>query len=197
MYTKIRFHIVGLKPLIMHNNRLVNPMDPVVKRMKAITSKPAKQKTEEDMALLMDLEWEGGLYFDEKIGPYIPGGNVEVGMERAAIKFKKGFKDKVKAGVTSNGMWPLEYDGPRDMDSLRADIRFRIVKPMNVQRNKVNRCRPFFDGWRCKIEIDYDTTEIEADECEACFRKLATGIGLCDERPRYGRFDVEKVEHLK
>ena len=196
MNKTLRFHIKGLKPLIPHNNRTVNPRGPITIAMKAITGKPAKQKTEEDIVLLSDLEWEAGLYYEPDIGPYIPGGNFEVGMERAAMKVKKGLKDKIKAGITSNGNWPLIYDGPRDMESLKIDERFRICKPMNVVGKKINRTRPFFKEWECNVELTYDTQEVEEDEVVACFSKLASGVGMCDERPRYGRFEVKGMERL-
>ena len=52
----------GLSPLIMHSCQCVNPLHPISKEMKKYTSKKAKDKTDEDLIALADLEWEAGAY---------------------------------------------------------------------------------------------------------------------------------------
>jgi hypothetical protein len=55
--------------LLMHNVR--NPMDEIAKRMKALTS--VRKKTDENYAEIADIEFEGGIYHDPDLGPYLPG----------------------------------------------------------------------------------------------------------------------------
>ena len=55
--------------LLMHNGRLANPFDPYSLAVKAITSKPAKKKTEDDAMMLYRLEWLGGLYLPRLVPP--------------------------------------------------------------------------------------------------------------------------------
>jgi len=50
MYKKLKFHIKGVSPLIMHNGELVDPENKWAKLIKEIT--PKKKKTEEDLVLL-------------------------------------------------------------------------------------------------------------------------------------------------
>lgn len=62
-----QYHIVwkGVQPLILHSCQTVNPLHPVTKAMKAITSKGTKKMTEEDHARVSDLEMIGGVYSTE------------------------------------------------------------------------------------------------------------------------------------
>ena len=68
---KVRLSIEGTAPLLMHNIRLADPLNPIAKAMKAISSK--RKKTDDDLAQLARLEFEGGLYVLPDLGPYLPG----------------------------------------------------------------------------------------------------------------------------
>lgn len=67
---KFRITLHGINPLLMHNSRLSNPLDPNAKAMKKVSGK--RQKTDEDHAELARLEHAGSLYHDPIAGPYIP-----------------------------------------------------------------------------------------------------------------------------
>jgi hypothetical protein len=65
----------GTTPLIMHSCQCVNPLHPIAKELKKYTSK--RNKTEEDLIKISDLEWESGAYWKDGLGLYIPAENVE------------------------------------------------------------------------------------------------------------------------
>ena len=88
MYETLEVHIQGVVPLILHNGQLVNPLNPISKEMKKISSKRAK--TESDYEELARLEFMGSLYLNEKKEPVIPGECIEATLINAAKKSKKG-----------------------------------------------------------------------------------------------------------
>ena len=60
----------GTAPLLMHNARLVDPLDMVVKKIREVSTKT--KKTDEDHEEIAKLEWLGGIYYDPSLGPYVP-----------------------------------------------------------------------------------------------------------------------------
>ena len=77
----------GISPLIMHSCQCVNPLHPIAKELKKYTSK--KNKTDEDLVKISDLEWEAGAYWKDGMGLYIPAENVEATIINGAKANKK------------------------------------------------------------------------------------------------------------
>ena len=81
----------GISPLIMHSCKTVNPLHPISKEIRKLNDKPRGQKlTEEELERLSDLEWEAGCYWQDGIGLYIPGENIEATLRNGGKSFKKG-----------------------------------------------------------------------------------------------------------
>jgi hypothetical protein len=185
---QFRITITGTAELIMHNARLANPLDPIAKAMKAVTSK--RTKTDEDHEEIARLEHLGSLYYDSEIGPYIPGQNFERCLVDAGKVTKSGVK--VTRGVfVSTNINPLAYQGPREPDALWADENFRHMASVKVQTNRVMRCRPVFRQWRAAAEGTLDTAVLSLEELQSIADTAGAMIGLGDYRPRYGRFTAE------
>lgn len=182
---KFTITLEGTAPLLMHNARLSNPLDPAAKALKAATGK--RTKTDEDYETVARLEFAGGLYFDKQVGPYIPADNFWRCLYDAAKKTKRG--PKVKEGVfISTDVNPLVYDGPRTIDELWADENFRHLQSAKVTTQRVIRCRPKFDRWACEADGIIDPALIDFNELRDIANTAGNIIGIGDWRPRYGRF---------
>jgi len=185
---QFRITITGTAELLMHNARLANPLDPIAKAMKAVSSK--RTKTDDDYEELARLEHLGSLYCDNEIGPYLPGQNFERCLVDAGKVTKSGIK--VTRGVfVSTNINPVAYQGPRDPDGLWADENFRHMASVKVQQNRVMRCRPVFRQWRAEAEGTLDTAVLSLDELQSIADTAGAMIGIGDYRPRYGRFTAE------
>lgn len=188
MLQKKEVKLTGVSPLIMHNGLLANPLNPVVQAMKKISGK--RNKTEADFEELSKLEFNGGIYMGQNgDGPIIPAHVIEACIINGAKKSKDGMIAKAAVFVEENP--PLLYDGPRDRDGLWADESFRFIVPVNVQRSKVMRTRPIFHDWSLEFTITYDDSQTDAAKIMMWLEAAGTQVGLCDWRPRYGRFVVE------
>jgi hypothetical protein len=185
----ITFKIKG-EALLMHSVRLANPMAPLTKRMKALTS--IRKKTDENLAEIADIEFEGGLYHDEKLGPYIPGLWIDACMVDGGKLNKNGTKIKQSA-ICLDDMVPLEYEGPRSLEKLRSDPKFRDVRAVTVGQAKTMRCRPKFTGWAAQFTVQFDPTLINRNELIAAVHAAGQTKGIGDFRPRFGRFTAEVV----
>lgn len=186
---KLTFRIEGETPLLMSNGRLADPLDPIVRQMKHISGK--SKKTEADHEQLADLEWTGSLYTNGNGQLIIPGANLEamlIGRNGAARKQRMG--PQAKAGLWVPDDSVLEYDGSKDLDKLRKDDKFRLRAKARVGQASVIRTRPKFDQWACEFTVVYDPDLIDQDTLEEWVEIASFQVGLCDWRPRFGRFKV-------
>lgn len=191
---KVRLTASGTRPLLIHNVQLASPLNKYAKELKRLNSK--RTKTDEDRLAIAHVEWEGSLYFDPEIGPYIPGPNVFRSLINGARITKAG--KKIERGVTVDDLvMPLIYKGPRDLEGLwgGGESEFVDVRTVVVQRAKVDRCRPIFRSWAFEADLTIDPKLIDFDE----FVEVATNAGqmegIGDYRLMYGRYSVE-VEQL-
>lgn len=182
---KINVTWKGTTPLIMHSCVTVNPLHEISREMKKYTSK--RKKTDEDYAIISDLEWEGGLYWKDGIGPYIPAENLEATLKNGAKAHKMG-KDFEKYCTVETIYAPLDYGEVLTKDQLKADYQYRDVRPMNVMRAKVLRTRPRFDTWSTSFTLIYDEEKINLETIVQAMDYAGQYVGLCDSRPKYGKF---------
>lgn len=190
----VRLTATGTRPLLMHNVQLASPLNRYAKELKRLNSK--RNKTDDDRLEIARVEWEGSLYLDDQVGPYIPGPNVFRSLIGGARLTKAG--KKIERGVmVTELVLPLIYKGPRDLDALwsNGESEFVDVRTVVVQRAKVDRCRPIFRDWKFEAECLLDPKVIEFDEfCEVA-QQAGAMEGIGDYRLMYGRYDVE-IEKL-
>src|SRR5262249_37760608 len=118
----------------------------------------------------------------------LPGEMIEAAFVQAAKKSRRG--PQARAGVISDGFWPLEYEGPRSPDDLWADERFRLTVGVVVQRSRVIRTRPIFRDWAATVQIDFLPDQLNPTEIADTMSVLGRIIGIGDWRPKFGRFYV-------
>ena len=183
----------GTKPLIKHSFQSVKTLHPIARELKKQTSK--KNKTEEDLIKISDLEWESGAYWKDGIGLYMPAENVEATIKNGAKANKKG-KDIEKYVSVTDLYIPFFYGENLTKEELIANYDYRDTRIMTVQRAKVLRTRPRFDQWHIIFNLMYDDTKIDIDTIVNAMEYAGSYVGLCDSRPKYGKFTtiIEEVE---
>ncbi len=174
----------GEAPLVMHNVRMADPLDEFTKRLRAVTAK--RKKTEADHEDIARIEFEGGLYFDPELGPYLPAENIYKCLVEGARLTKQG-RAVERAVVISDLMAPLIYDGPRTVDGLYG-AGFVYRAPVGVGTSRTIRTRPRFDRWTVGISAFLDEEMLNADEFDEIAVKAGRYIGIGERRPMFGRF---------
>jgi hypothetical protein len=188
-----RITLEGTGPLLMHNSRLSNPLDPAAKAIKKVSGK--RNKTEDDHAEMAHLEFLGSLYIDPHEGPYIPSGNIWRCLYDAAKKSKRGPKVKEGVLITTEINALSGYGRVRDGEGLWRDENFRHFASARVGQVRVTRCRPRFHTWKVAAKGLLDPNVLDFAELEQIAETAGSLIGLGDWRPKYGRFaaTVEKI----
>lgn len=182
----------GITPLIMHSCQCVNPLHPISKELKKYTSK--RNKTDEDLIKISDLEWEAGAYWKDDMGLYMPAENVEATIQNGAKANKKG-KDIEKYVSVTDLYIPFNYGENLTKEELIQNYEYRDTRIMTVQRSKVLRTRPRFDQWSITFNVLYNEEKIDIETIVNAMEYAGSYVGLCDSRPKYGKF-VATIEEL-
>ena len=191
----LKLELTGLSPLLMHSERGANPLDPDTKAMKAVTGK--KKKTDEDYEEMALRDWSMAMYFDDEIGPYIPGLNIRASIVAGGKMNKLGTTLQKGTMILATKI-PLEYEGPRKIKELWANPKYRDIRSVVVGQARTMRCRPIFHSWKLIVDVNYDTKIIDTDNIMLSAENAGSYIGIGDFRPgkgngSYGRYEVKIV----
>jgi hypothetical protein len=184
---QVRIELTGTTPLMMHNERLIDPENEFNQQIKAITGKKTNQ-TEEDKKVVAKLEWYGGLYADESGNVVIPTGNIIKCVRDGAAVKKAGMT--VLRGIAPHALSaPLINGGDRHKDKLWGNPIHRDRRSVGIGRSKVMRTRPIFPKWAVTADFELLEDVLNFDELKAHVENAGRSIGLGDARIKgYGRF---------
>ncbi len=191
------YRITGTAPLIHHSEQLADPLNRHARGMKEITSK--KKKTDADLMELAYREFLGGLYVNQSGAVCVPGQNIERMIRDAATKSKMG-KTVLAGVIVTEDSFPLIFKHSkltpeqlwkigRTEESDCGTYELRRTCKVGVQR--VVRTRPCFPEWSLEFTVQFDPELLNAKQIDEFVILAGRIIGLCDWRPKYGRFETE------
>ena len=185
---KIRW--TGTSPLIVHSDRLANPLDPLKKQISEITKKV--KKTDEDWGAIFRLEWEGGLYYTDR--PIMPSACVKAAIRSSAKLSKRGRHIQRGVMILENEI-PIEYKGPTTLDKLWFSGDFSDIRSVVLQGKRVMRCRPIFREWAIEFNLLCNSEVLNMAELLQIIKTAGEIEGLCELRGQgFGRFDTEIIK---
>jgi hypothetical protein len=187
---QIRMRITGLSPLLMHADTLANPMAAVTTEHRELTAK--RKKSFADHVAIARSEFLAGLYWSSETGVYIPGQNLDASFLAGAKLQKLGTHWKRGCLVIENKV-RLLYSGPRSPETLWEDQAFRDVRGVRVGTAKVMRVRPIFLDWQAELTLAINEEILDLHEARRAVNDAGALIGVCEYRPRFGRFKVDYV----
>lgn len=184
----------GGSPLVMHNERLADPLDDFTRALGEVTSR--RKKTIADHEDIGHIEFLGGLYTNPPLSyplngkngqPALPAWNVLRCLQDGGRRHKRGMD--VPRGIVPLAEYAtLEYDGPTDPEKLWQAGGFALRKSVGVQRSRTMRTRPLFTDWTATLPIEVDMTVFDENTLELIWRDAGMYAGLGEMRPIYGRF---------
>lgn len=180
--------------LLMHNGQLADPLNQWTKRLKEESSR--KKKSDDDNLRIAEIEFKGGLYFTEDLGPYIPGHMLDAVLVAGARKKKLGKVFESCVRTTQDG-YALTYTGPRTRKDLWEDPRFRDRRGCGVQTSRVIRTRPKFTDWSVTFDVSLFPCELNPNDLEQAIVDAGIYVGIGDFRPRFGTFSLADFKAAK
>ena len=183
----LNIRITGTAPLLMHSDKFANPLHPATKLHKALTSK--RKKTDDDHEAIAKSEFLGGLYHDKDAGFFVPGQNFDASFLAGAKLQKMGTNWKRGAVVVTDKS-SIVFDGPKDPEKLWKDSRFVDCRGVKVGMAKIMRYRPIFMDWSTTVQVAINPDVMDLREAQKAIEDAGKLIGVCEYRPRFGRFEV-------
>lgn len=176
----------GGSPLVMHHERLADPLDDYSRSIAAVSKK--RNKTEADHLEIARLEFLGGMYTNGN-GPCIPGWNILRCLQDGAKRHKRGV-DVLRGVYPLTDHADLHYDGDsnRDPEEMWKQGAFSLRKTVGIQRSRTMRTRPIFTEWSCELPVEVDPVIFDVDTLAVFWKDAGLYAGLGEMRPVYGRF---------
>lgn len=189
-----RIKITGINYLLQNNPQTVDPFNRYAKVKKAITNKRTG-KTEDDLIELGNIEAESKIYFDDKLGVYVPTRWLTEAICAGAFGVIKIGKKKMRGGVfATEEKAKLTY---QHMDKVKTitdvvmnpEFRHRAMLPQGLHR--VPKDFPIFKRWAFETGIEFDDTVVDFVGLRRVVERSAMYVGFGDFRPTFGRATAE------
>ena len=184
----IAFKISGKSPFLMHSDRFANPLDPLAKAHKELTSK--RKKTDDDHIAIARSEFIGGCYWRKDRGFFLPAQNLDACLIAAAKMQKLGTHFKRGVQVVEDELPFLGFE-KKTPEQLWDNPDFIDCRGVKVGTSKIMRYRPIFRTWSMVANVAVDEEVVNINEVKKAITDAGALIGLGDYRPRFGRFNVE------
>jgi hypothetical protein len=172
-------------PLLMHNERLADPLNEFALEIGKLSRK--RGKTETDHLAIARLEFVGGLYYDENDGPVMPVWNIVRCIQNAGKQHKLG-ASVLRGVIPATETTPVIYEGPRDIEGMWEAGTFALRKSVGIGSSRTMRTRPVFTDWRIEALIEVDLRILDPEKINQLVEEAGRYQGLGDNRPVYGRF---------
>ncbi len=182
----LTFSIQGISPLLMHNGQMADPLNKFTKQLKEISG--LRKKTDENYAEMARIEWHAGLYVNKDGFPCLPSAVIESAIQEGAKKQKLGKAFKSAVFVDADAV--LDIGVKKKAVDLWGDDRFRDTRGVKVGQARVMRTRPVFPDWKAKITVTFDDEQVNEIDVRRAMIDTGGKVGLCDYRPKFGRFEV-------
>lgn len=190
----IKLQLTGISPLLMHSDKLANPLSKETKLHKELTSK--KKKTEDDQVAISRSEWMGSIYHDKELGLFLPSQNIMTAIRNGG-KINKMGSAISRATVCLVEKVALKTNAPKSLDAMWESGEFTDCRSVVVQRARLMRYRPRFNQWSTVIEIHYAPDVIDKAQLLLAADNAGRLVGVGDFRPEksgpFGRFEVAEV----
>jgi len=191
--TEYIIRLTGIKKMLVSNPQTVDPYVEITQHLKRLQGK--RQRSEEQQRELDRVQWEAGLYFDPERGPVLPQRNVIRAIEEGAKSFRGGpyIRKFVNLGVEEFA--PIQYDGPRQLDAMYADGRFKDRRDVGIQKKRVMVERPCFPaGWTLDVEFAADHAQFDEHILTRALDYAGKYVGIGTARLLgFGRFTWAEI----
>jgi len=184
--------MTGNGPMLMHSDKLSDPLNPATKAHKRLTSDRALKKTDEGVVAIAKSEYLASLYTNSDGIVCLPGLNIRKSLIEGA-RLHKGGKNIERGVIILDDMIPLVFDGPKTPEKLWDDPRFVDARSVVVMRSRLIRYRPVFKAWSATVNCIVNEESIDIESLMHYWREAGAMVGMGDFRPLFGRYSVEVI----
>lgn len=198
MYAVIEIEVTGTRSLLMHNGQLATQIPGSYEPADMLRRLSGKRgKTEQDRLDMAEVEFRGGLYYDDQVGVHIPADNLIRSLYQGASRLKQMANMKRAISTDpSNPVFPLVYEGPDSVAGLWGKgvgkSPYVYTVPAKVGQAKVDRTRPLFPTpWSFIGHLICDMSVIELEMLQDIATLAGKLEGVGSWREKYGRYNAK------
>lgn len=184
----------GVAPLLQANPQGVSRWFPLTQRIKVINAKKTR-RTDADFEELADLEVASRVYFDEKLGVYVPTRWVSEAVARKAFAVAKISRERTRGALfMAEDKVPLNYRGKAGVKKLEDVIKnpaFRHSMILPQGQVRIEKNSPIFHDWSFTATMEFDDKVFDRADLQRILEDTAHYVGFGDFRPTFGRASVE------
>lgn len=186
----VKIKITGINPLLQNNPQTVDPFNAFSKAKKAITNKRTS-KTDDDLLELGHIETESKLYFDAKIGVYVPATWLTESIITNGFAIAKIGRQKMRGGLfATTDKIALDYRSKGKVKTIRDVVHnpeFRHRMLLKQGQVRVPKDAPIFHDWSFETELVFDDSVVDFGSLKNIIERSARYGGFGDFRPTFGR----------
>lgn len=202
----VEVKLIGIRPLLMRSGDMVDPLNKFTQAIKAITKQKRGSDNDDNVRQKARLEFEGGMWRDEKGLPCVPADAIEKMLVEGGrlTKMGKSYERVVRCPQENI---PLIYAGMEnvkrtkdlldqfDKDPASVSLRKRVVMA-GVGKTSVTRTRPRFFPWSLEFQLSVLTgLDVSFEHVRGSLELAGLVVGLGDWHGKYGLFHVDKFKY--
>lgn len=186
--------ITGARYLLQNNPQTVDRFNKYAKKISAINAKKTR-RTDDDYKEIRKLEIESKMYFDEKLGIYVPSTWLAEAIAVNSFRVAKISKADIRGSVfTLEDKCKLTYDKmqlvktPQD---IIGNTAFHHVATLPQGKVRIVKAFPIFRNWSFECGLQFDDKIIDPDSLKRIIDHAALYGGFGDFRPTFGTATAE------
>lgn len=187
--------VSGVDPLITNNPQTVDPMNKYTLDCAELYKAAKKANTPEMWQASREMDVRSKIFWDDKIGIYVPSMWVREAIATAAFKLVKKGKDAIRGAVFPVAhKCVLDYAGKSKIKTPLDIVKnpdFINLNNMPQGQIRIVKAEPIFHDWSFTCDLEYDDSVITSREIKTILEHTAKYVGFGDHRPTFGRATVE------
>ena len=189
----IKIHVEGTTPLMLNNPQCINPMHPLAKALKALTSK--RSKTDEDQMEILHLRFLASPYLNNKGQYIIPSQMIAKSIEAGARENKLGAKFQRSVIIQGDALLKFPENGctPEELYQNHNE-KYVDVRAVGVMKAKVITARMIIPEWSFDTQLSFDETQLNDSEIWNAINAAGLRYGVGTYRACYGRYKAIEVK---
>jgi hypothetical protein len=186
---EITIEAVGVKPLLLHNVDLANPLNEWAKKMADLRGTPSKRRTEKWHEEMAYCNFMGAFYdIPEISGVAMPCENLRRSIIGAAKAQRLGATVERALAIIDPAM-AIIYDGPRTPEELWKTGRFHLTRMIRGTSGASPTTYPKFDEWAVRVVFELDESLLNVRDLKEIAERAGRSERLGASRKQgFGRF---------
>lgn len=187
----LKYKLTGVTPMMHSNPQSADPLN----KWAILKSKSKKRgKTEEDILENRRIDFLASIHFNEEERYFVPAEMVWSSIWEASKSIKMG--KKIEKGLVIMSNCPISFKhskvDPESLYNYPEHVDVRLTKN-KINNTMITASHVIYPKWQIEVDCIIDESMLNESDIDNFIEYASKYCGLGSKRPRYGRFEVEKI----